>query len=93
MIGSYFAPVQGGVFADARVRELDRQWPELGQRLVQSSWGPAVVTFAPTEVAAVDLRREIMDRSGSQQWQIDIVSPLNEGATIREWSQLGQLEG
>lgn len=88
VIGSYFAPVQGDVFADPRVRELDRLWPELGQRLVQSSWGPAVVTFAPTEVAALILRQEIMQRSGSDQWHIDVVSPLNEGATIRESSSI-----
>ena len=91
-IGNYFAPVQGGVFADPRVRELDRQWPELGQRLVQSSWGPAVVTFAPTELTALHLRQEIIDRSGSH-WQIDVASPLNEGATIRECNTSGQREG
>lgn len=83
-IGEYFSPVQGGVFADPRVRDLDRDWPDLGQRLVQSSWGPAVVTFAPSEVAALDLRQEIMKRSDPHQWQIDVVSPLNAGATIRD---------
>ena len=83
-IGEYFSPVQGGVFADPRVQELDRQWPQLGRRLVQSSWGPTVVAFAPTEVAALDLRREITERSGPGIWQIDVVSPLNEGASIRE---------
>ena len=82
-IGTYFAPVQGGVFADPRVRELDRDWPELGQRLVQSSWGPAVVTFAPSEAAAGHLREQIIQRTDPQQWQIDVVSPLNEGATVR----------
>ena len=85
-IGNYFAPIQGGVFADPRVRELDRVWPELGQRLVQSSWGPAVVTFAPSQAAADALRQEITERSGQQHWQIDVVSPLNQGATIREWA-------
>lgn len=83
-IGEYFSPVQGGVFADPQVRELQRTWPQLGQRLVQSSWGPAVVTCAPTEAAALDLRREIEDRCGSQLWRIEVASPLNEGATIRE---------
>lgn len=83
-IGEYFSPVQGGVFADPRVRELDRQWPQLGRRLVQSSWGPTVVAFAPTEAAALDLRREITDRCGSDRWHTEIVSPLNDGASIRE---------
>ncbi len=92
VIGSYFAPVQGGVFADPRVRELDRQWPDLGQRLVQSSWGPAVVTFAPTELTALNLRQEIMQRRDSDQWHIEVVSPLNEGATIREWGVLDKSE-
>jgi beta-ribofuranosylaminobenzene 5'-phosphate synthase len=92
-IGNYFAPVQGGVFADPRVRELDRQWPELGQRLVQSSWGPAVVTFAPSEAVALQLRQEIMERSGPLHWPIDVVSPLNQGATIREWCISGKPDG
>ena len=88
-IGHYFAPVQGGVFADPRVRELERDWPELGQRLVQSSWGPAVVTFAPTEGVALEIRREIEEHCGSQHWHIEIVSPLNAGATIGEWEDEG----
>ncbi len=83
-IGEYFSPVQGGVFADPRVRELDRQWPQLGRRLVQSSWGPTVVAMTPSEIVAVDLRREITDRYGPDRWLIEIVSPLNEGASIRE---------
>ena len=83
-IGDYFSPVQGGVFADPRVRELDRQWPQLGRRLVQSSWGPTVVAITPSEIVAVDLRREIMDRHSLDHWHIEIVSPLNEGASIRE---------
>ena len=73
---------------DDIVRELDRLWPQLGRRLVQSSWGPTVVAFAPTEFVAVDLRREIMDRYSPDHWHIEIVSPLNEGASIRESNTL-----
>ncbi len=85
-IGDYFAPVQGGAFSDPRVRELDCEWPELGQRFVQSSWGPTVVSFASSEATAIDLRQEILNRSGRQHWQIDVVSPLNQGAMIRGWA-------
>ena len=92
MIGNYFAPVQGGVFADPHVRALDRDWPDLGQRLIQSSWGPAVVTFVPSEAEAFSLRQEIIEHGGSPPWKIEIVSPLNEGATIRESRRL-RVEG
>ena len=75
-IGHYFTPVQGDVFADPLVRELYREWPKLSRQLVQSSWGPSVVTFAPSQATATDLYREIVERVGLEGWQVDVVSPL-----------------
>jgi beta-ribofuranosylaminobenzene 5'-phosphate synthase len=83
-IGEYFSPVQGGVFADPQVREIIQSHPALGQRLVQSSWGPSVVTFAPSESAAVDFCRQWESVLTPSQWLIDVSPPLNRGATISE---------
>lgn len=76
-VGQYFAPVQGGIFADPAVRDLPESWRT---QLVQSSWGPTVVTFAHSPEAAaatqVQMRRELGD-----DWQCEIVAPHNAGAS------------
>ncbi len=89
-IGHYFAPVQGGIFANLSVRELDHSWPELGARLVQTSWGPCVVVFTPSEAAAADLCSEFANRVAPERWRVDVVKCLNQGATICEVTEPAQ---
>lgn len=84
LIGEYFSPVQGGVFADPQVREIVQAHPSIGHRLVQSSWGPAVITCTPSACAAEDLCREWESVLSPADWQIDISQPLNQSAMIRE---------
>lgn len=88
-IGGYFAPVQGGLFADGRVRELVDQCPTLGQQWVQSSWGPSVVAFAASESAAEEFRRDLFQQVSPEEWTVTIAVPRNEGATIRAVSGPG----
>jgi beta-ribofuranosylaminobenzene 5'-phosphate synthase len=76
-VGQYFAPVQGGVFADPAVRELPQFW---SARLVQSSWGPTVVTFADSPEAAAATLVKLLNELGDG-WSCDIVTPRNEGAS------------
>ena len=76
-VGQYFAPVQGGVFADPAVRELPESWR---RQLVQSSWGPTVVTFASSHDAAAATQAK-MQREFGVGWQCEIVAPRNEGAS------------
>jgi len=92
-IGDYFEPVQGGVFADARVRELIDQRPALGRQLVQSSWGPSVVAFAPSEAAAEEFQRELFPQITPDEWMVTVASPRNQGATIRVVAGQGQVPG
>ncbi len=82
LIGEYFSPVQGGVFADPQIRDIVLAHPLIGHGLVQSSWGPSVVTFTPSASAADDLCREWESVLSPAQWQIDISLPLNHGAMI-----------
>ena len=84
LIGEYFSPVQGGVFSDPQVREVVQKTPSIGHRLVQSSWGPSVVTFAPSMSAAAALRQEWESNLSPTDWQFEISPPLNHGALIRE---------
>ena len=83
VIGDYFCSVQGGILADPRVRALAQHWPSLGQQLVQSSWGPGVALFAPTQTAAEEWHRDLKTRLPDKEWLITLSPPLNHGATIR----------
>jgi beta-ribofuranosylaminobenzene 5'-phosphate synthase len=60
LVGEYFAPVQGGVYATAvgaRVADFARANGAAG--VGQSSWGPAVFALVRGETPAADLAREI----------------------------------
>ena len=53
LVGSYFAPAQGGVFTSTRVAALAHRLAEAGAvGIGQSSWGPTGFAFAPSEEAA-----------------------------------------
>ncbi|MFO1005853.1 MAG: hypothetical protein U0929_07840 [Planctomycetaceae bacterium] len=84
LIGEYFSSVQGGVFSDPRVRDVVQSTPSIGRSLVQSSWGPSVVTFAPSTSAAIALQQEWESTLIPADWQIEVSPPLNHGAVIRE---------
>jgi beta-RFAP synthase len=48
LVGEYFAPVQGGVFADPRVRGFESLLTDRGLRgYGQSSWGPTLFVLCP----------------------------------------------
>ncbi len=84
IIGDYFSPVQGGVYAAPQVRELVQHWPALGEKLVQSSWGPAVVMFTASEAEANETLQRLRERIDSTSWIIDVAAPLNQGATFAQ---------
>ena len=86
LIGAYFSPVQGGIFSDPQVREIVQTDPVIGRRLVQSSWGPSVVTFASSASAAAALRQDWESTLNPADWHIEISPPLNHGAMIQEIS-------
>jgi beta-ribofuranosylaminobenzene 5'-phosphate synthase len=82
LVGGYFAPAQGGVFASARVAVLAHRLAEAGAvGIGQSSWGPTGFAFAPSEEAA--------HRMVGAAWKPDegtevrIVEGRNAGAEIR----------
>ena len=83
LVGEYFAPIQGGVFADARIRRLeslliDRQLTGYGQ----SSWGPTVFVLCPHADFAQQLADELAAAPEARECEITIATPLNRGAAI-----------
>ncbi|HEY3964391.1 MAG TPA: hypothetical protein VGM05_07515 [Planctomycetaceae bacterium] len=83
LVGEYFAPVQGGVLADPRIRRLE---PLLAVRNLrgygQSSWGPTLFVLCPHPKFAQQLATELAAAPEAQECEFTIAAPLNHGATI-----------
>lgn len=82
VMGTYFAPAQGGLFTSPRVAEAARLLKEAGAHgLGQSSWGPTGFVFAPSEI---DARRMVNAVRGQVDSEIElrIVKARNTGARI-----------
>jgi beta-RFAP synthase len=80
-VGEFFAPVQGGLFGDARSDALVAQLQRIGIRgYGQTSWGPTLFAIA----ASPDEARELADRlrDANRDCQTQLVAPLNAGAQI-----------
>jgi beta-ribofuranosylaminobenzene 5'-phosphate synthase len=84
-VGAYFAAAQGGaIFASPLIARLDAELVQAGHAgLVQTSWGPAAVTFAANETAARDLEREIIARIPPGELRTTVTRPLAAGAAVR----------
>lgn len=81
IVGSYFAPVQGGVLAHADMRELAKV---LDARRIkgfgQSSWGPTLFILCPDEAFANRLLADLAAERSCSQCELTIAGPLNRGA-------------
>ena len=71
-VGEFFAPVQGGRFADSRWEDLCPRLVAAGCGLAQSSWGPTVVVVGDLAAArdiigyAADLRTVKARNTGAE---------------------------
>ena len=82
LVGTYFAPVQGGVFTSARVAALAHRLTEAGAvGIGQSSWGPTGFAFAPSEEAARRMVAAVWQ--SDEETELRIVQGRNAGAEIR----------
>ena len=84
MIGAFYAPEQGGVFAHsamAKLAALLRTKEVLG--MAQSSWGPLICIPAKSQEHAGEILRLIPDTIESSRLNTIVSEPLNSGATIR----------
>jgi beta-ribofuranosylaminobenzene 5'-phosphate synthase len=84
LIGTHFAPAQGGVFTSRRVEALARRLVDAGAvGIGQSSWGPTGFAFAPSEDEARRLVDSVKDATGAGI-EIRIVRGRNSGAKISQ---------
>jgi beta-RFAP synthase len=82
MVGTHFAPAQGGLFTSRRVEAIARRLGDAGAAGIgQSSWGPTGFAFAPSESAAL---RMVAAAGGSlgAGMELKIVRGRNAGAEI-----------
>ena len=84
LIGTHFAPAQGGVFTSRRVEALARRLADAGAvGIGQSSWGPTGGAFAPSEDEARRMVASVGDATG-RGIEIRIVRGRNSGAKISQ---------
>jgi len=82
-VGDYFAPIQGGRYADPQMRRLVDWLRERGvQGVGQSSWGPSIFAFCEGAAQASFLKSEILLQPDYQNCRMEIVHPLNNGARV-----------
>ena len=85
LVGEYFAPVQGGVFADERMRRIAEVLAARDIRGVgQSSWGPTLFILCPSSEFARSLLGELARGPEGADCEFQIAAPLNQGATCCE---------
>lgn len=83
LVGDYFAPVQGGTYADPRMAALIEHWRKEGVRGVgQSSWGPTVFALLPDDATAQQVACDLPSGSDWPDCTVRISEPLNHGATL-----------
>jgi beta-RFAP synthase len=84
LVGEYFAPVQGGVIADAQMREIAESLQSRGiEGVGQTSWGPTLFVLCPSTAFARDLAAELSAAPAAADCEITVVAPLNRGATVK----------
>lgn len=83
LVGEYFAPVQGGVYAAPQIRAFVEDIGALRNfQLCQSSWGPTVFAFCRNLLAAESIVTELAPTARAANLEVTIAEPLNHGATI-----------
>ena len=81
--GEYFAPIQGGIFADSRLNELASHLRSSGCRGVgQSSWGPTLFALCRNETEAVKRQQDLLRFVDHLSFDFRLAKPRNVGASL-----------
>ncbi|MBD3672901.1 MAG: beta-RFAP synthase [Planctomycetaceae bacterium] len=92
IVGDYFAPVQGGRYANERMRNLVDWLRNHGiQGVGQSSWGPTIFAFCEGAAQASHLKSEILLQPEYADCRMEIVQPLNSGARVVPTNEVSAL--
>jgi beta-RFAP synthase len=82
LVGTHFAPAQGGLFTSGRVEAVAGELARAGAAGIgQSSWGPTGFAFAPSEAAALRMVEAVGGSLGAGM-ELKIVRGRNGGAEI-----------
>ncbi len=82
-VGEFFAPVQGGTYADAGMRELvDHLRSEGIEGVGQSSWGPTIFALLPDEATAAQVKDSVLADPRWSDCTIRIAAPRNQPADV-----------
>ena len=82
LVGEYFAPAQGGIYAAPQITSLVKYLREQGIRGVgQSSWGPTAFVICPDNRSAEQLRNDLIG-NGWDDCEILCTSAKNAGAKV-----------
>lgn len=83
LVGQFYAPAQGDVFANPAIRKLVQQLRSLKiSGAAQSSWGPGICIPADSDLHAQEIRRQIPEAIDGVRILVTITEPLNTGATL-----------
>lgn len=83
LVGEYFRPVQGGVFAEPTAARLVERLRAAGVAGVsQTSWGPTLCAWCEDQSAAEDLKRWLAADPACRDGTLHIAAPLNRGAAV-----------
>ena len=82
--GEYFASAQGGVFACPEMARIAESLATIGVTgFVQTSWGPTCAALCRSVNEATESVERVKQQVGNQQFDIQIVAPMNRGADVR----------
>lgn len=83
LVGSYFQPAQGGVYADRRLEEMVKFLRGAGVRGVgQSSWGPALYAVTADEATANSVAGELRRKFNLSGEEVLVTAARNRGADV-----------
>lgn len=83
IVGSHFAPAQGGVFTSARVAKTMARLAANGAHGIgQSSWGPTGFAFAENEAEALAIVETVRAEADLDGLTIRIAKGRNQGAVV-----------
>jgi beta-RFAP synthase len=84
IVGEYFAPVQGGTYADRSMSDLVAYLRKNGVHGVgQTSWGPTIFALCPSQNEAEECLRDIRAQGKWAECRFQVTGARNTGADVR----------
>ena len=83
IVGEYFAPLQGGPYAEESMEQLAEHLRQAGRTGIgQTSWGPTLFVLCRNSDDAAELRDRLLGPGQWDECEFRIAAPLNAGASV-----------